>query len=186
MPTLVDKLNSLCKHLDDSYDINRGGCCFVSSIIARYLDKLGIKYNLIIFDREERNEEGVIYNVQNNCNQYKDDSVVGWDYTCSHYCLEIISSDKTIGNGLINCNKNYYIESHNFNIFTIPRVTYENLDWIYDKGDWNNSYEAQRYNNIINNTIHELFTEYENYTKKQSILSKMFAIDEPSLTWGLK
>lgn len=185
MPTLVDKLNGLCEFFDNSYNINYGGCCFVSSIIAKHLDNLGIKYNLIIFDQEERNEEGVIYNVQNNCRKYEKDSVVGWNLTCAHYCIEIIDSDKIIGEGLINC-KTKYTESGNYYKFTIPRINHENIDWIYKNGDWNNTYKYHLYNNLISNIIRELFTEYENYTKKHSTLSKMFAINEPSYTWGIE
>lgn len=182
MPTLVDKLNNLCEFLSDSYDINHGGCCFVSSIIARYLDKLNIKYNLIIFDDENRNENDVIYNVQNNCDDYEHGVITGYE-TCSHYCIEIISSDEEIGKGIINQSNCYDSDYYRF---TIPRVTHENIDYILYRGSWNNAYKYYKYNNLISNMIHELFTEYENYTEKQSILSKMFAINEPSFIWGFE
>lgn len=170
MPTLVDKLNSLCEFLDNSYGINHGGCCFVSSIIARYLDNLGIEYNLVIFDDDDRVEDNVTYNVQNNCNHYCDDSVIGFWHTCSHYCIEIINSDDIIGEGIINSDD---CDADDYYMFRIPRINHENIDYLLDQGVWNKQFKYYDYYDIISNMIHELFREYENYTKESIKMSKV-------------
>ena len=36
---LIYWLNRTCKLLDDRYNINRGGCCYVAYVIAKLLDK---------------------------------------------------------------------------------------------------------------------------------------------------
>lgn len=47
---LAEKLNSLCRFLDEIYDINLGGCCFISFCIANLLEQDNIDYNIGIID----------------------------------------------------------------------------------------------------------------------------------------
>lgn len=43
---LVCKLNKLCRFLNELYDINSGGCCFVATCLARLLDQDKVKYKI--------------------------------------------------------------------------------------------------------------------------------------------
>lgn len=45
---LVDALNELCMTLDDTYNVNSGGCCYLAYEIAKHLDRLNIKYRLLV------------------------------------------------------------------------------------------------------------------------------------------
>ena len=47
---LFTQLNSLCREMDEFYDINSGGCCFIASVIAEQLEKFNISYSFIRID----------------------------------------------------------------------------------------------------------------------------------------
>ena len=42
----MQDLNQLCQLLNDDYNINRGGCCYITYLIAKNLDRLHIPYKL--------------------------------------------------------------------------------------------------------------------------------------------
>ena len=64
---LVKELNKLCKQLVEVYNINHGGCCFVASEIAKHLDRLGLKYELGIYDDWEKDLTAINEEVRNKC-----------------------------------------------------------------------------------------------------------------------
>ena len=134
---LISELNSLCTFLESKYCINQGGCCFVAYEIARHLDKLNIKYDLVISDYDIRNERNITKEIRNkrkNKNYF--DSVVG-DYTCNHYYLY----DKNCGfiNPDIIANNNYYF---------ISDLNYKHIKWIYDKSRWNDCFNLEDKNYV--------------------------------------
>lgn len=47
---LKNSLEHLFTYLDDTYDINAGGCCFAAYVIAKNLESLGESYKLVIYD----------------------------------------------------------------------------------------------------------------------------------------
>lgn len=47
---LYKALNSLCDKLDEEYQINYGGCCYVASIIVRYLEQYNISFEIVCYD----------------------------------------------------------------------------------------------------------------------------------------
>lgn len=49
---LVKRLNKVCKHLDEIYDLNNGGCCYAAWVIAKELKKHEIPYQLMVFETE--------------------------------------------------------------------------------------------------------------------------------------
>lgn len=61
---LAYNLNELCLNLDEYYDINSGGCCFVAACIAECLEKYGIEFSVLVYNcyENEFNEIG--------CSQY--------------------------------------------------------------------------------------------------------------------
>ena len=47
---LFKQLNSLCYEMNESYNINNGGCCFVAATIAEQLEKFTIPFTVINYD----------------------------------------------------------------------------------------------------------------------------------------
>ena len=43
---LFKKLNSLCIEMNNSYNINSGGCCFVAAVISEQLEKYNISFKI--------------------------------------------------------------------------------------------------------------------------------------------
>lgn len=130
--------------------INEGGCCFIAYLIATHLDKLGVKYKLIIFSNEYKNLEKIRAEVRSKIlNRTAEFSVTGIG-TCNHYaiCLE--------GGGSVNIDDfdegymKYYIEGVNSN----------HIKWIYRTGRWSSSYDRHN-NRIIRKTFNAFFNEYE-------------------------
>lgn len=148
--SLLKNLNSLCRFLDETYNVNMGGCCYLASLIAKHLDKLNIKYDLIIYDNYSRNRENIKYEViSRRRNKGLNNSVTG-RYSCNHYCIRLR------GAGVINGNGDY-TEEHRY---SIPNISYKNIRWIYKNSRWNKCYKVQ-YNKTIKNIVKEFFKNYE-------------------------
>ena len=47
---LFTKLNKLCLELDNKYNINCGGCCYVAACIAEQLESFNIPFEIIHYD----------------------------------------------------------------------------------------------------------------------------------------
>lgn len=43
---LFKKLNNLCIEMNNSYNINCGGCCFVAAVISEQLEKYNISFKI--------------------------------------------------------------------------------------------------------------------------------------------
>lgn len=145
---LCKRVNILCNSLDDLYNVNFGGCCFLAYLIAKHLDKLDIPYKLVIFDYSDKDIKSIKEEVC-NCSKNNDirSSVTG-KFSCNHYCLRITN----IGT----------INESNFdsNQYVIDNISYKNILWLYKKGSWNSRYNIE-YNKTIKNLVKEFFKEYE-------------------------
>ena len=75
--TLAYNLNELCLNLDEHYDINNGGCCFVAACIAECLEKYGIEFSVLVYDCYE--------------NEFN-------EIDCSHYHYMIVFNNTIINN----------------------------------------------------------------------------------------
>lgn len=65
MEFIVRKLNFIVTELDQSYEINSGGCCYFAYRIAYWLERYGIDYYFIIQDDKPIiNEAGKHYCIQ--------------------------------------------------------------------------------------------------------------------------
>lgn len=53
---LSEKIQAVCNMLVELYDINDGGCAYLTYVIAEFLDKCGIKYEVIIYDSYHYNK----------------------------------------------------------------------------------------------------------------------------------
>lgn len=145
---LKEDLNELCKFLDKAYDINCGGCCFLSSLIAKHLEILGISYSLIINDEVSKNINAIVNEVKSKkLNKNSHDSISGL-HTCNHYYIYIT------GVGPIN-----KFDTHTYS-YRISEINYKNINWIYKKGDWNDCYNKSN-NKLIKSLVSTFFTKYE-------------------------
>lgn len=77
LQTLAYNLNELCSDLDEHYDINNGGCCFVAACIAECLEKYDIEFSVLVYDCYE--------------NEFN-------EIDCSHYHYMIVFNDTIINN----------------------------------------------------------------------------------------
>lgn len=151
---LLKNLNSLCKFLNETYCINQGGCCFVASLIAKHLDKLGIKYDLVIYDHYKKHEDLIEYEIVNcHRNTSISSSVTGY-CGCYHYCLRIK------GAGVVNENNSQEETEYQY---IISKISYKNIKWIYKNSKWNDSYDT-KYNKVVRNIVKEFFKEYESFS----------------------
>ena len=53
---LSEKIQAVCNMLVELYDINDGGCAYLTYVIAEFLDKRCIKYEVIIYDSYHYNK----------------------------------------------------------------------------------------------------------------------------------
>lgn len=148
--SLLKNLNSLCKFLDETYYVNSGGCCFLASLIAKHLDRLHIKYDLVIYDDYVRDRLCIEHEVI-TCRKNKglNNSVTG-HHSCNHYCIQLRGAG--VINGDDDCSREHR--------YTIPDVSCKNIRWIYKNSEWNDCYEVQ-HNKTIKNIVKEFFKEYE-------------------------
>lgn len=47
---LFTKLNQLCLELDNKYNINSGGCCYIAACIAEQLERFDIPFEIVHYD----------------------------------------------------------------------------------------------------------------------------------------
>lgn len=149
---IKQELDKLSQELDDKYDINSGGCCWLAYLIAKHLDRLHISYSLIIKDDNVRDEGELEYLI---LNKIKSNEVIGRKGTCFHYAINIE------GEGIVNdldCIFDYSI--HN--------ITSANIKWLYRYGDWNMRYNI-KYNHEVSNIVNSLFI----YLCKQRKLNQL-------------
>lgn len=147
---LKRSLNCLCKFLSDVYDINNGGCCVIAYMIALHLDRLNVKYKLIVYDDTNKDEGGINTEVMNmNRAKHRNESVVG-SGTCIHYCIYLE------GAGIINkgFSRNIYSK------YSIGGIRAIHLRWLYENGRWSKEYDTKN-NKIIRGIINSFFKKYE-------------------------
>lgn len=144
LSNLVRNLNNLCEFLDNSYDINCGGCCYISHLIAKHLESLNIEYSVVILDyeidKEDINEDEVITSIK----KHKHNLLTGRDVG-NHYALKI--EDEIINPSSIDEDRT---------IICTNEIKSKDLKWIYDTGDWNDMYNIAR-NKYISSYIDTFF-----------------------------
>lgn len=85
-------LDALFRFLDEVYDINSGGCCYVASVLANLLEEDGIDYSVIVYDCDYDD----FYDIPCSCLHYAIrvtnangyyDTINGYDEEeCDTYC----------------------------------------------------------------------------------------------------
>lgn len=147
--SLHESINRLCYFLDEEYNINNGGCCFVASVIAKHFDYLKIPYSLVTYADLERDIDYIQHEVSckvRNTSQRK--SVTGI-HTCTHYCLLIEGAGEVNSGEFDDCHK-----------YIIKDIHSANIRWICRNGLWNKEYDTNN-NTIIKGIIKAFFKRYE-------------------------
>lgn len=148
---IAKHLNKLCKELACKYNINFGGCCYIACEIAKHFDRLGLKYELRIYDNCSKNTEAINNEVRNKHRNNSDtESVVGV-YSCSHYFLWLK------GAGAINSDSEYF---EGWRAYSITNVNHTHIQWIYKVSAWNDEYDTKN-NPKIKEIINSYFRPYE-------------------------
>lgn len=135
------ELNRLFTFLDKNYNINWGGCCWLTYCLAYNLERLNIPYSLVIY-----NDEGDAEEAYNNIIERWTNFPTG-DETASHYTL------KVKGLGILN-------KSKGDPFILVNNVNSDDIRWIYDEGSWNDCYNF-RLNDEIKNLVDTVFKIYE-------------------------
>lgn len=142
---LLKLLNELCNELSKSYFINEGGCCFVTYLIANHLERLGIKYKLLIFDDTIKNLKEIQNEISFKSKNFKvKDTVIG-NGTCLHYTLYIDGAGALNSSEFSDCYK-----------YCIKNINSNHIKWIYKFGNWNEIYKRKN-NKFIRNTFKTFF-----------------------------
>lgn len=136
------KLKQLITFINDAYNINNGGCCYLSYLLAKQLEKHNIPFLVGISW-----ETGCsIDKIKNNIiNRSKDGVFSDDDYGCYHISIQIEGVD---------INSLYYNDTEYISL------TSKDLYWLYNKGlkngNWNFTYDINN-NKIISKFINILF-----------------------------
>ena len=110
---ISDNLNRLCQFLDEMYDINAGGCCYITGVIAKLLEIDDVDFSVIVFECD--------------CDDF-------YDLDCSQYHYAIsLNGDIINGNDYVDIE---YSEFTNVSASDIFEHYYE-CDWniSYDRGN---------------------------------------------------
>ena len=147
---LQKSLNILCNKLSLLFNINDGGCCFIAYLIALHLDKLNLKYRLIILNKYRKNSNNIRDEIFFRIpNKIYEDSVIR-NGTCNHYAIYLE------GAGAIN------IDEFDFTYYRyyIKNINSTHIKWIYKTGNWNPIYNINN-NKLIRKTFKTFFNDYE-------------------------
>lgn len=143
--SFVEDLNKECKRLHNKYRINSGGCCWVSYILMRHFERLGIKVWLCIDnDYNYLDTDEFEYDLKNR-NINSNATGLG-ENVCSHYFIQIPEI------GPINPDI-----SEEWLIYKV--ATSRDVKWIYDTGHWNHTFEL-RHRAIVGRRIKAIFDKH--------------------------
>jgi hypothetical protein len=128
---LSTQLDKLCKFLDELYDINCGGCCYVAACLAECLQKDNISYQVIILECP--------------------DDIIKFSElkkSCLHYFLSINNVDI---NGYDDVGDDEYKIFNN--------ISYRSLFNHYKKCIWNDFYDSEK-NKFIKKIIKQYYEDF--------------------------
>lgn len=127
---VADRLNKLCRFLDETYDINAGGCCFITYCLARLLKKDKFKFKVVVYD-DYPIEERSIADLKKNY----------W-----HYGI-------LLGDEVINADEDNYMIATTF-----PKVKISELLNHYKDYEWNSEYNRNK-NPFIYKTLKVFYAD---------------------------
>lgn len=161
-------LNSICKKLDDKYNINNGGCCYTAYCIAKILEEANLNFYLVALDRDYK--------------FYKESSISDLQRSCNHYAIRI----KT------NCNS-YTINVSSFSHVGSKELKASAADILkhYKQHLWNDMYDTANNSNVQTTLEKTYYGFTKNLRKKQQGNTSISKIHIPKLyiqtleRWGL-
>lgn len=81
-------LSELFNYLDSKYYINSGGCCYIASVLARELERLNIKYQLVIYNNKDINSRTRKFPIRRAIKNRDPYQTIGiGKNTCVHYAI---------------------------------------------------------------------------------------------------
>lgn len=116
---LTDRLNKLCLFLDDTYNINSGGCCLIAYLLAKLLNSDNVEYAIVVFEGDNKKQELV--------STFKE-----LIKSHEHYALKV--GDKYINVG------EFGKTAHR----TFNDVKVKDIYNHYKNGDWNECYDVDK------------------------------------------
>lgn len=131
LKVLSHQLDKLCKFLDEMYDINCGGCCYVAACLAECLQKDNISYQVVVLECPE--------------------DIVKFSKikrSCCHYFLSINNNDI---NGYENVGDDEYSVFDN--------ISFRSLFNHYKKCSWNSFYNSNK-NKFIKKIIKQYYEDF--------------------------
>ena len=146
MEDFIDKLNETLKELDQEYDINCGGCCWVSYLLAQLLEQHKIPYSFVIEDDCEYMEDDCLLDSVFNRNLAEGCRGL-FDETCIHYMVAIKGC---LINPMYDTDEDY---CHWF-----PQLDSSDIKWIYDTGSWNHHFNCSC-KDLISDKLTKFFDE---------------------------
>lgn len=147
---IIDLIESLAVECQRRYNINFGGCCFFAYCIAKELDRLNIKYKLVIEDMFIREDlKGNKLNARRALKSGKTYFNGGIPlHGRNHYTLKI--------DGVLVNHEPWYADK----VETIGCIKSEDIYLIYTSGSWNDAYNTKN-NNVVEKLIIKTFENYE-------------------------
>lgn len=146
---LKRSLDCLCNCLQDLYNVNYGGCCLIAYYMALHLDKLGVNYKLVVYDKIKRQERSINQEVVSMVKAGDISHSITGSNTCNHYCIYLV------GGGIVNRGEIDGDFKH-----TIHSLRARNIKWIYKSGSWNKRYNTSN-NESVKGIIDSFFKKYE-------------------------
>ena len=147
LENLVEDLNVLCDRLDQDYNINFGGCCFVAYLIMKHFEKIGLHPTLIIeSDCENIDQDDFldcVHTRSGNCQGIK-------DQTCYHYFVYIPEIDEYVNSS----------ERYEDYLYKFQGLSAQDVHWICRTGYWNSEYDRKN-SPMVGRKIAQVFRKYE-------------------------
>lgn len=131
LKVLSHRLDRLCKFLDEVYDINCGGCCYVAACLAECLQKDNISYQVVVIECPE----GIV-----KFSKIKK--------SCYHYFLSINNND---------INGYEDIGDDEYDVF--DNISSRSLFNHYKKCSWNSWYDSNK-NKFIKKIIKQYYEDF--------------------------
>lgn len=146
-------LSDIFNYLNSKYCINSGGCCYVALVLAKELERLNIKYQLVIYNDKDINSRTRKLPIRRAIKNRDPHQTVGiGKNVCIHYA--IATSELGVLNP-DNCDVDPYLKS-----ISLATINSSDIEWIYKTGDWNRCYNT-KFNKIVRDCIHLAFKGYE-------------------------
>lgn len=162
---LAADINQICKELDEKWSLNCGGCCLVSQLIAEGLERLKVKYKLVVYFHDYMSDSPAS-KVRKDIKARDLSKFPNGEETGSHYAIYIPRIKVFL-------NKSIYNRRDHRQMF-IGRVNCSDIKWIYDTGDWNDCYDT-RHNRLLMKRLKSIFKKYEKEERsKVQLRNEMF------------